>query len=159
VRAARFVPAQALAAVAMLLLIGVAIWPWFAPTPAASHAAVPDNATQPRPVAALAPAASFAAIGDRPLFSPTRRPAPPAAKAVPQGPATRYRLIGLVTDGDSRRALVADGARRIAVDDGGKLDSGTVVRIEDDRIVLSSTEGETVLTLQSASAAVEPARP
>ena len=141
----------------ILLLAAVAIWPWVAPTPAAGS--VPLSATDltPRPVAPLPPAASFATIGDRPLFSPTRRPAPVASKAAPSVSASHYRLVGLVTEGDARHALVAEGARRIVIDDGGKLDGWTVTRIEADRVVLSSPEGEAVLSLQPGATAPEPA--
>jgi hypothetical protein len=100
----------------------------------------------------LPPLARFASISERPLFSPSRKPAP-GEKAAPAGPGIeqRYRLLGLMNTGDSRRALLAEGKRRFAIAEGGSLEGWRVARIEHDRVVLSSAAGEVVLSLQPAA--------
>ena len=133
-------------------LVALAVWPWLiSPAPARSVAAALDTAAA-QPVPSLPPLARFAAISERPLFSPTRKPAP-GEKAAPAGPGIdqRYRLLGLMNTGDSRRALLAEGKRRFVIAERGILEGWTVARIEHDRVVLSSPAGEAVLILQPAA--------
>src|SRR5438045_4075734 len=82
----------------------------------------------------------------------SRKPAP-GEKAAPAGPGIeqRYRLLGLMNTGDSRRALLAEGKRRFAIAEGGSLEGWRVARIEHNRVVLSSAAGEAVLSLQPAA--------
>jgi hypothetical protein len=138
--------------VAAAALVALAVWPWLiSPAPARSVAAAPDTAAA-QSVPSLPPLARFAAISERPLFSPTRKPAP-GEKAAPAGPGIdqRYRLLGLMNTGDSRRALLAEGKRRFVIAERGTLEGWTVARIEHDRVVLSSPAGEAVLILQPAA--------
>jgi hypothetical protein len=133
-------------------LVALAVWPWLiSPAPARSVAAAPDTAAA-QSVPSLPPLARFAAISERPLFSPTRKPTP-GEKAAPAGPGIdqRYRLLGLMDTGDSRRALLAEGKRRFVIAERATLEGWTVARIEHDRIVLSSPAGEAVLILQPAA--------
>ena len=133
-------------------VVALAVWPWLiSPAPARSVAAALDTAAA-QPVPSLPPLARFAAISERPLFSPTRKPAP-GEKAAPAGPGIdqRYRLLGLMNTGDSRRALLAEGKRRFVIAERGTLEGWTVARIEHDRVVLSSPAGEAVLILQPAA--------
>jgi hypothetical protein len=139
------------------LLFGLlAAWPWLVPpSPPPHRAAAPATA----PVATLAPLpplAGFAAIVERPLFAPTRRPAL-AAPVVSAGPPVegRYRLIGIVGTAAKRHAFIADGARRADLGEGDTFDGWTVKEIGADRVVLTSPAGETVLKLSRA--APEPA--
>jgi len=136
------------------VLVALAVWPWLLSTaPARSAAAGTDTAATAAPaLPALPPVARFAAISERPLFSPSRKPAP-GEKAAPAGPGIeqRYRLLGLMNTGDSRRALLAEGKRRFAIAEGGSLEGWRVARIEHDRVVLSSAAGEAVLSLQPAA--------
>lgn len=137
------------AAVLILLLV----WPWLQ-SPPAVRAEAPSEQSAPAPeLSAMPPLARFSAIGERPLFSSSRRPVP-GEKAVPAGPGIeqRYRLLGILTTGDSRRALLAEGKRRFAVMEGGMLEGWRIAHIEHDRIVLSSSAGEAVLQLQPAAA-------
>ena len=101
----------------------------------------------------MPPLTKFSVIGERPLFSPSRRPVA-GEKAAHAGPGVeqRYRLLGLLNTGDARRALLAEGKRRFAVSEGAMLDGWRIARIEHDRIVLSSPAGEAVLQLQPAAA-------
>ena len=140
----------AAAAVFLLLLV----WPWLQSPPAVQTAAAPNEQPAPAPeLSAMPPVARFSAISERPLFSPSRRPVV-GEKAAPTGPGIeqRYRLLGLLNTGDTRRALLAEGKRRFAIAEGAMLEGWRIARIEHDRIVLSSPAGEAVLHLQSAAA-------
>ena len=135
---------------AAVLLAGLAIWPWVAPVEASGRLAETTDTPVPA-IADLPPLATFRAVFERPLFSPSRRP-PPDGKAPGPGigVAERYRLLGLVTAGEARRALLAEGTRRFEIAEGAALDGWIVARIEQDRVVLSSPRGKTELRLQRA---------
>jgi hypothetical protein len=135
---------------AAVLFTVLAIWPWVAPLSAPGPAAEAAQTPPPAPaIADLAPLATFPAVFERPLFSPSRRP-PPNEKApvLGTGGAERYRLLGLMTAGQTRRALLADGSRRFEIAEGAAFDGWIVARIEQDRVVLSSPSGETELRLR-----------
>jgi hypothetical protein len=147
---------HALAAAAMILA-AIAIWPWLVPPgPATRPLAAPQASAPASSFASLPPLAAYAAIVERPLFAPTRRPAPGAA-ASGASADNRFRLIGIVGTGPKRKAFVADGTRRSEVAEGDALDGRTVKEIGQDRVVLSSPAGETVLKL--VRTAPEPAKP
>lgn len=130
----------------LVLVIALAAWPWLAPE--AGSAPRPEKVAAPSPaIAALPPQATFSAIVDRPLFSPTRRP-PPGSNAATTGIEARYRLLGLIVSETVRRAWLADGNRHFDVGEGDKLDGWTVARIDQDRLVLKSATGEAVLALR-----------
>ncbi|HLY44327.1 MAG TPA: hypothetical protein VKQ73_02005 [Stellaceae bacterium] len=139
---------------ATLLLLVLAAYPWLAPISApAGLAAAAEARPATLQISPLPPLRMFAAVFERPLFSTTRRPSPaepisPGAGSV----AGRYQLLGVVSAGGDRRALVADGARRFEVVAGATLDGWTVARIEHDRLVLSLAGDERVLRLRRASA-------
>ena len=135
-----------------VLLSVLAIWPWVAPLAAPGRVPAADDTPPPPPaIADLPPLATFRAVFERPLFSPSRRPpADGTAPAPGIGIAERYRLLGLLTAGQARRALLAEGSRRFEVAEGAALDGWTVTRIEQDRVVLSSPGGETELRLHRA---------
>jgi hypothetical protein len=137
----------------------IAAWPWLAPPVPAIRplAAAPASAQAPA-LAALPPLASFSAIVERPLFSPSRRPPPGAGAAAGPLVASHYQLLGVVATGPKKRAFFADGARRIDIAEGGRLDGWTVKQIGTDSVLLSSPEGEAVLKLKPA-AAEPPAKP
>jgi hypothetical protein len=101
----------------------------------------------------LPPLATYSAIVERPLFAPSRRPPP---DAIAPSLESRYRLLGTVGAGSKRKAFVADGSRRVELSEGDIFDGQTVKEIGQDRIVLSSPAGDTVLKLKPA--APEPAK-
>lgn len=138
---------------AAFLLAGLAIWPWVAPPEASGRAAEAGSTTPPPPAILDLPSlTTFQSVFERPLFTPSRRPPADAkAPAVGIGVAERYRLLGLMTAGQARRALLAEGARRFEIAEGAALDGWVVARIEQDRVVLSSPSGEAELRLQRAS--------
>jgi type II secretory pathway component PulC len=98
--------------------------------------------------------AAYAAIVERPLFVPSRRPPPDVTSSI-EG---RYRLLGIVGAGAKRRAFVADGTRRIEVGEGDAIDGWTVKEIEQDRVLLTSPAGDAA-ALKLARAAPEPVKP
>jgi hypothetical protein len=127
-----------------------------APPAAAASAAVPSTAAQP--LTPPAPA-SFAALLERPLFSPTRRP-PQAAPAPPPEPAAQappeppqqpidFSLAGVVISGASRVALVqmlADG-HVVQVAEGDEVDGWKAVTIDAQRAVFRRGDSEQELAL------------
>jgi hypothetical protein len=140
-----------LLAAAATFLAAIAFYPWLAPLAAPDASGRPGET--PRAAAGIAPVPAFAAFSaalDRPLFSPSRRPAATANPAG-SGLAGRYRLLGLVSAGDARHALIADGERRFEIAEGATLEGWTVARIEQDRVLLSSSSGRAVLTLRRAA--------
>jgi hypothetical protein len=143
-----------LLAAAALVFGLIAVWPWLAPIPALAPAGQPPPSPDPA-IPPLLPPKAYSAIAERPLFSPTRRPAPNAPVVSDSGVA-RYRLLGLVTAGGARHALIADGSRRLEIGEGSVLDTWTVLRIEPDRVVLTSPEGEASLRMERPAAAPSP---
>jgi hypothetical protein len=134
-------------------LAALVIWPWLqSPSSAQAPGATADAVSSSPALPTLPPVARFAAIAERPLFSPSRRPAP-GEKAAPAGPGIeqRYHLLGLINTGDTRRALLSEGKRRFAIAEGAALEGWTVTRIEHDSVVLSSPAGQAMLLLQPAA--------
>ena len=140
--------------VVAVLLVGLAAWPWLSPIPASTRTP-PAGDGMPAAVALppLPAAEAFAATADRPLFSPSRRPRASAAAMPARATEPRYRLLGVITVGDDRRALIAAGARHVEVREGGRFEGGVVRRIEEDRVIVTGAEGEVVLSLPHGAAA------
>ena len=139
---------------AAAVLIVMAVWPWVRSPAAVRTAAAPNDQSVAAPaLAVLPPLARFSVIGERPLFAASRRPSP-GEKAGPAGPGIeqRYRLLGIIDAGTSRRALLAEGKRRFTIAEGAVLEGWTVAHIEHERIVLSSPGSEAVLLLQPGAA-------
>jgi hypothetical protein len=109
---------------------------------AAAQAQDPSKVTLSNPLAAQS-LERLSATVDRPLFSPSRRPAPgPIARApelpMPPVPPPDLVLSGIVMDGDSARAVVRVGAEKILrTQIGDKIDGWTVSQIEGRKLVLS----------------------
>jgi hypothetical protein len=109
--------------------------PWQPPSgsDAAAMAGPPEASDLPPQ-----PPASYAAIAQHPLFSPSRSPwvAPAALRsataqagpAVPEG----YVLVGLVVSGGTRSAILrpGDGNKAVLVSEGETLDGWTLRRID-----------------------------
>lgn len=101
---------------------------------------------------------AFEVIGERPLFSPSRRPfVPPAADEPAAGPdepppePLLAELIGVVLTADQRAAMVqeegASSPRRVAV--GQSVAGWRVVEVEPSRAVFRRGEEVQVLELRS----------
>lgn len=123
-----------------------------APAPVAGAAPAPQSQA---PLTAPSPGA-FAAIVERPLFSPTRRP-PQAPAAAPQAAAAPapppqpigFSLAGIVIADGTRVALVqlqTDGSL-VQVPEGGEVDGWKAVKIEAERAVFRRGGDEASLAL------------
>ena len=143
------------------LLLALTIWPWLPGREPASPRSGGAEATASVPMLRpLPPLAGFAATGERPLFSSTRRPVVLEKPApVVTGLETRYRLLGVVITGRERRAMLAEGARRFELGVGGVLDGCTVARIEQSRLTLTCRAGEAVLPLRQTTGSTTPGKP
>lgn len=113
-----------------------------APGPGDRPAAAP---TREAPAALVVPPVSaLTETTARPLFSPTRRPVPGAAAAPAPGTAAalfnRYRLQGVVIDGNRRRVLLAPapGGKTLSIGEGESVDGWTIDRIAPERLTLRS---------------------
>jgi hypothetical protein len=135
-----------------LVFVAIAAWPWLVPPVPAVRPLVAPSTSAPAPsVATLPPLASYAAIVERPLFSPSRRPAPGAPTTLGPSIESRYRLVGIIAAGAKKKALIADGARRVEIAEGDTLDGWTVTGIGKDRVTLTSPAGEAALKLAPAA--------
>jgi general secretion pathway protein N len=146
-------------------------------------AAAPETAAAPAgasaaPLAAadlalaLPPPERFAVIVERPLFSPTRRPAPPPeemAQAEPPPeeplpeeeppadaeppPVVDFTLTGIVIAGSERYALVErhEDGRTVQVTEGGDVNGWFAVLIDPDRAVFRNGATEEELLLRTAT--------
>jgi hypothetical protein len=142
---------RALAAAA-ILFAALAAWPWIVPPmPAIRPPAAPPATAPATALAALPPLASYSAIVERPLFSPSRRPPPGAGTTLGPSIESRIRLLGIVATGPKKTAFVAEGAHHIELAEGDTIDGWTVKEIGQDRVLLSSTAGEAALKLAPAA--------
>ena len=143
---------------------------------APTEAAAPAADAQPPPAdadlaLALPPPERFAVVVERPLFSPTRRPAPPAAEvaeapALPEEPPPEpeaveaepppvvdFTLVGVVIAGTERYALVErhEDGRVVQVPEGGDVSGWFAVLIDPDGAVFRNGAVEEELLLKYAS--------
>jgi len=117
----------------------------------AKHARI----TMPDPPSAFSPppAAAFAVINERPIFSPGRKPVAPkpvgVAAAPPPPPSAA--LVGVIMDSHNSLALVRTAASplEVSVGLGGNIAGWQVTQIEPDRIVLRSGATDDVIKLES----------
>jgi len=111
---------------AATLFAALSIGPWL-PSAANPAPAEPEIAAPPS-LSEIPPLSHFAAISERPLFQPSRQP--PAAErpapAAPLGIEARYRVVGLIIAGPSRRALLMSADRKLEVGEGDNLDGWRV---------------------------------
>lgn len=143
-------PIAALGALCVVLL-GAAAAPWLGDP--LDHIGGPDatGAVGTPPAAALPrfdapPAGRLALLVERPLFTATRRPPPPAGTTEPADAAPapdtslilgRYRLSGVVVTPDRRLVLLTrkGGSATIGVAKGEMLDGWAVTEVEREFIV------------------------
>jgi hypothetical protein len=115
-------------------------------------------------------AAELAGVVQRPLFSPTRRPAEPAppvpapvAVSVPPPKIDtgQYRLMGVVIEGDTKlavlRAVRGNGVFRAS--EGERIEEWTVVAIEPAAVLLRQGDVEDMVLLQDNDAPAAARRP
>ena len=118
----------------------------------------------PAPRSAAAPAARQAASWAeaalaRPLFSPTRRPAPRAETPVPAAQAGLPRVAGILVSPGGRSVIfaAAAGGKPVVAREGGQVGAYQVQRIEAGRVTVVGPDGPRVLVASfDASAPVRP---
>ncbi len=132
-------------AAANLVAAALVIWPWLAGAPV-ERVPVPRSDSDVPKLARLAPFATFATTGERPLFAPSRRPTT-AEKPATVAIESRYRLQGIVTVGTARHALIAPvaGGAGLELGEGDPLEGWSVKTIASDHVVLTSPAGEATL--------------
>jgi hypothetical protein len=173
-RSRRTIAASGGLAVTLALLAEVAGVPEGAPR--LSDAAPPPRAANAAP--ALKPVEAYAAIADRPLFQPSRRPAvppppkpaPAVAQAAPVAPAppppppapppvlAPMTLLAVVISAGKREAVLGlSGGKSSTLAEGDSLDGWTLVRVLPDSVVFRIAETEKELTFPVGQTAVRPA--
>ena len=139
----------------IVVLTALALWPWLRwalEAPPAPRAEASAGATT---LPALPPLDALRETAERPLFAPTRRPAPAARAATA---TLGLRLEGVIAIGAERRAIIkrSDGTTaRVAA--GETVGEWTVRRIEPDRVELAA--GTRTLELIAGRAAPTSAPP
>jgi len=167
----RYPLVSALAIVAGLLALVLALE--YASS-AALHEKVSGAATSPGvpvqtkllpPIAAVNPEQEYAETGARPLFSPTRRPAPALAQANAGSMAKgQFILTGVISAGGMKIALLREKAsgRVVRVEQGKDVNGITVAQIEPEQVTLAQGGDQEVVPLlvtKGAPAAPTPAVP
>ncbi|APV49630.1 hypothetical protein BWI17_08040 [Betaproteobacteria bacterium GR16-43] len=101
---------------------------------------------------------AYPETGTRPLFVPTRRPAPPAA-AVNAMAKGQYVLQGVTIVGDLRVALLKDksAGRIYRIEKGGDLNGSKVSSIEPESVTLQQGDDSEVLELTVQKGGAAPA--
>lgn len=129
-----------------------------APAPSPSGASVPakGEAAAPNPSFALPAFGSFASVGERPLFSPARRPA--ARSTDNSGAWSSFALAGIIITPQSREALVSHGKPPAIAHlaEGQTIEGWTVNAIYPDHVVFSDRFTEHELRLIDKTAPVPP---
>ena len=134
-----------LALVAALLVVVIALEAGlggsFSPAPAPPpRAAAPAQAKLLPPVAAQAPEQAYPEMAARPLFTPTRRPAPvETAAGKPAFARGQYLLQGVIAIGDQRTALLKEksSGKIHRVDRGQEVNGITVESVEPTEVTLA----------------------
>lgn len=136
--------------------------------PAGQAAGTGTDAAPLAPLATLAPASSFAAVSERPLFTATRRPpeaptqeTPTATSSQPTTQPTRIVLSAIVLEGDTRLAFMrttAPPSDLQQVNEGGVFNGWTVAEIRDESVLLriGTRTAELQLRKFQSSTAVKP---
>ncbi len=113
------------------------------PVAGGQAASLPDLPAEPS--FAMAPAAIFSAILERPIFSPTRRPPPEGTATIESAdPELDVTLVGIIISAEERIALVKpkDGSRFVRLSEGDSLQGWILESIEPDRITFQRGEIE-----------------
>ena len=146
----------ALAAVALMLAVAIGLEAVFGSSvtsaldSAGRKRAVPAEAKLLPPLAAISPEQAYPETAARPLFLPTRRPAP-EAPASAQGALQKgqYILQGVIIVGDNRIAMLREksSGHIHRVEQGKEVNGIKVVAIERDNVTLASGSDEEKLPL------------
>jgi general secretion pathway protein N len=115
------------------------------------------------PMAAVNPDAEYAETGTRPLFTPTRRPAPPQAQAaaVPVMNKGQFTLTGVTIVGETKIALLREksSGRVVRVEQGKDVNGITVAKIEPEKVTLTQGGDQEVVAMLVSKGAPPPTAP
>ena len=158
-----------LASIATLLVVVIAVEAAFnlwstPPAPAAKAPPASDVKMLP-PIAAVVPDQAYPETAARPLFTPTRRPAPAAPTVANTMVKGQFILTGVLSLRDQKIALLKEkqSGKMHRVERGKEINGVTLATVDNDRVVLAQGGDEEVLTLQvqkgpaTATAAAAPA--
>ncbi len=145
-----------LAAISILLAVVIAVEARFGATlrdamrPSSGKPALPTDSRLLPPVIATAPEQAYPETTARPLFIPTRRPAPEIV-AAPQSAMTKgqFVLAGVITVGDNRTALLREksNGRIYRVERGKEVNGMKVADIQREQVTLALGGEQEVLNL------------
>ena len=115
------------------------------------------------PVAMVNPETEYAETANRPLFTPTRRPAPAAAQAsaTPAMNKGQFTLTGVTIVGETKIALLREksSGRVVRVEQGKDVNGITVAKIEPDRVTLTQGGDQEVVAMLVSKGAPPPTAP
>jgi hypothetical protein len=115
------------------------------------------------PLAMVNPDAEYPETGTRPLFTPTRRPAPPQAQAsaAPAMNKGQFTLTGVTIVGETRIALLREksSGRVVRVEQGKDVNGITVAKIEPDKVTLTQSGDQEIVAMLVAKGAPQPTAP
>jgi hypothetical protein len=144
--------ALAVVAVALAGVIAAEVyvggWEGSVPAVPAKRTSAADAKLLP-PVVAVAPEQAYPEVPARPLFTPTRRPAPEAV-AQPTVVRGQYVLLGITVAGNTRIAILREKAsgRIVRVEKGKDIGNIKVSSVEPEVIILNHGSEQEVLSLQ-----------
>jgi len=113
-------------------------------------------------IAAVNPDQEYAETGARPLFTPTRRPAPAAAQVAASTMAKgQFLLTGVISAGGTKIALLREksSGRVVRVEQGKDVNGITVAQIDPEQVTLAQGNDHEVVPLLVAKGAAQPVAP
>jgi hypothetical protein len=158
----RLIAALAVACAILLAAIGVefATLSGGTPAPPPRKVAAAEAKLLP-PIAQAAPEVLYPETGARPLWIPTRRPAPPPV--VQQASFTRGQFIlqGVITAGPTRIAMLKEKStgRIHRVEQGREVNGLQVAEVENEKVTLAQGAEREVVELRVQKGAATPATP
>jgi hypothetical protein len=144
--------ALAVAAVALAIIVAAELWSGIrpAPTAPARRPAAPADAKLLPPVALASPEQAYPEVAARPLWVPTRRPAPQATAAAAQSfKRDQYVLQGVTIAGNTRIALLRDktSGKVHRVEAGKELNGLKLVEVRPEAVILGQGDDRETLQL------------
>ena len=128
----------------------------------ASRKAVPAEPKLLPPMVAVAPEQAYPETAARPLFAPTRRPAPAVvATAQPAIQRNQFQLLGVTIAGNTRIAMLRErsSGRLHRVETGRDLNGMRVAEIQPEAVTLAVGAEQVVVTLTVQKAGATPGAP
>jgi hypothetical protein len=114
-------------------------------------------------IAAVNPDAEYAETASRPLFTPTRRPAPAQTVVASAGAMVKgqFILTGVTIVGENRIALLREksSGRVVRVEQGKEVNGITVAQIEPEKVTLSQGGDQEVVGMLVSKAGAVPGMP